>query len=198
MALIHFLKQSKRFAVICFAIGSAFIQAPVVWAQQKLLLPQSSIIFVSKQMGVPVEGYFKKIDATVTFNPAKPESASIALRIDMASATLGVPETDAELVKSDWFNVPKFPQAVFQSSSVKKMSAQNWEVAGKLSIKGQTRDVVVPVVLNQSGDVTTATGNFVVPRLTYKIGENAWADTSIVANEVQVKFKLALTGVGKL
>ena len=34
--------------------------------------------------------------------------------------------------------------------------------------------------------------------LAFKIGENEWADTSMVADEVQVRFRLALTGVGKL
>jgi hypothetical protein len=38
----------------------------------------------------------------------------------------------------------------------------------------------------------------VLKRLAFKIGENEWADTSMVADDVQVKFKLALTGVGKL
>ena len=72
------------------------------------------------------------------------------------------------------------------------------EVAGKLNIKGASQDVVVPVTLTQSGATTTATGAFLIKRLAFKIGENEWADTSMVADEVQVKFKLALTGVPKI
>jgi polyisoprenoid-binding protein YceI len=59
-------------------------------------------------------------------------------------------------------------------------------------------DVVVPVTLAQSGAQTTATGSFAIKRLTYRIGDNEWSDTSMVADPVQVKFKLTLTGVGKL
>ncbi len=59
-------------------------------------------------------------------------------------------------------------------------------------------DVVVPVTLAQSGATTTATGAFPIKRLTFRIGEQEWSDTAMVADEVQVKFKLALTGVGKL
>jgi polyisoprenoid-binding protein YceI len=149
-------------------------------------------------MGVPVEGRFKKFDAQISFNPAKPETSKIAFTVDTGSATLGVPETDAELPKAIWFNVPKFPQATFQSSSVKGLGAGKFEVAGKLSIKGLSRDVVVPVTLTQSGAATTASGSFALKRLAFKIGENEWSDTSMVADDVQVKFKLALTGVGKL
>jgi len=53
-------------------------------------------------------------------------------------------------------------------------------------------------VLAQAGGTTTATGSFVIKRLDFKIGDGDWKDTSMVANDVTVKFKLALTGVGAL
>jgi polyisoprenoid-binding protein YceI len=150
---------------------------------------------------VPVEGRFRKFDAQVAFDPAKPAASKIAFTVDVASATLGVRETDAELPKPVWFNTARFPQATFQSSSVKALGQGKFEVAGKLTIKGASSDVVVPVTLAQpSGPsgVTTATGSFPIKRLTFKIGENEWSDTSMVADDVQVRFKIALNGVGKL
>lgn len=191
---MHLIQSASRLLLVLAALGGA----NAVLAQQKLVPAQSEIVFVSKQMGVPVEGRFKKFDAQISFNPAKPDTSKIAFTVDTGSATLGVPETDAELPKPTWFNVPKFPQATFQSSSVKGLGAGKFEVAGKLSIKGFSRDVVVPVTLTQNGAATTATGTFSLKRLAFKIGENEWSDTSMVADDVQVKFKLALTGVGKL
>lgn len=191
---MHLIQSASRLLLVLAALGGA----NAVLAQQKLLPAQSEIVFVSKQMGVPVEGRFKKFDAQISFNPAKPDTSKIAFTVDTGSATLGVPETDAELPKPTWFNVPKFPQATFQSSSVKGLGAGKFDVAGKLSIKGFSRDVVVPVTLTQNGAATTATGTFSLKRLAFKIGENEWSDTSMVADDVQVKFKLALTGVGKL
>jgi polyisoprenoid-binding protein YceI len=166
-------------------------------AQQKLVPAQSEIGFVSKQMGVPVEGRFKKFDAQITFDPSKPQTGKIAFTVDIASATLGSPEPDAELPRSEWFNTAKFPQATFQSSSIKALGGGKFEVAGKLAIKGASQDAVIPVTLTASGATTMATGSFNLKRLAYKIGEKEWADTSMVADDVQVKFKLALTGVGK-
>ena len=69
-------------------------------------------------------------------------------------------------------------------------------MAGKLTIKGASANVVVPVTLAQAGATTTATGAFAIKRLDFKIGDGDWNDTSMVANDVQVRFKLALTGVG--
>ena len=149
-------------------------------------------------MGVPVEGHFKKFDAQISFDPAKPETSKIALSVDIASATLGVPETDAELPKAAWFDTAKFPQATFQSSSAKGLGGGKFEVAGKLTIKGASVPVTIPVTLTQSGATTLASGVLPLKRLAFKIGEGEWADTSMVADEVQVKFKFALTGVNKL
>jgi polyisoprenoid-binding protein YceI len=167
-------------------------------AQQKLVPAQSEIAFTSKQMGVPVDGKFKKFDAQIAFDPKQPDAARIAFTVDLASVSFGASETEAEVAKPDWFNTKAFPQATFQSSSVKATGPGKFEVAGKLAIKGASQNVVVPVTVSQAGGTTTAAGAFVIKRLDFKIGDGDWKDTSMVANEVNVKFKLSLTGVGAL
>ena len=167
-------------------------------AQQKLDPAKSEMAFVSKQMGVPVEGKFRKFDAQIAFDPKKPEAGKVSFTIDTGSASFGSPETDAEVVKPVWLGVVKFPQATFQSSAIKALGGGKFEVAGKLTIKGSSQNVTVPVALAQAGGTTTATGAFALKRLEFKIGENEWADTSMVANDVQVKFKLLLSGVPAL
>ena len=101
-------------------------------AEQKLVAAQSELVFVSKQMGVPVEGRFKKFDAQVAFDPAKLDTSKINFTVDLASATLGAPESDAEMPKPTWFNVPQFPKASFQSTSIKSLGAGKYDEAGKL------------------------------------------------------------------
>jgi polyisoprenoid-binding protein YceI len=187
----------KNYRVVS-AIGLFAALAAPAYAQQKIVAAQSEIAFTSKQMGVPVDGKFKRFDAQVAFDPKQPDAAKIAFNIDIGSATLGSSETEAELVKPDWFNAKLFPRATFQSSVVKATGPGKFEVAGKLVIKGASRDVVVPVALVQAGVNTTASGVFVIKRLDFKIGDGDWKDTSMVANDVQVKFKLTLTGVGAL
>jgi polyisoprenoid-binding protein YceI len=171
-------------------------------AQQKLVPAQSELGFTFKQMGVPVDGKFKKFDAQISFDAAKLDTSKVAFTVDMLSATLGDAAYDVELAKPNWFSTPKFPQATFASSSIKAMGGGKFEVAGKLSVKGVAQDVIVPITMTQAGAgaaaVTTAIGSFPMKRLTFKIGENEWADTSMVADPVQVKFKLALTGINKL
>lgn len=183
-------------AISTLALAAASFAMPA--CAQQLVPAGSEIAFTSKQMGVPVDGKFRKFDAKVAFDPKKPEAASIGFTIDLASVSLGAAETEAEVVKPDWFDTKKFPQATFQSSGVKAAGAGKYEVAGKLTIKGATQNVIVPVALAQAGGTTTASGSFVIKRLDFRIGDGDWKDTSMVANDVQVRFKLALTGIGAL
>ena len=187
----------KALPAVSALVVAAILASPAL-AQQKIVPAQSEIAFTSKQMGVPVDGKFKKFDAQVAFDPKQPQAAKIAFTIDLGSATLGSAETEAELARPDWFNTKMFPQATFESSAVKASAPGKFDVAGKLVIKGATQDVTVPVALTQAGANTTASGAFVIKRLDFKIGDGEWKDTSMVANDVQIKFKLTLTGVGPL
>lgn len=184
------------------ALALAFTAAMPVGAEPaatRLVADKSQITFVSKQMGVPVEGSFKKFDAQVAFDPRKPEGGTVALQIDTASAGFGVPMSDAELPKQPWFDAAHFPQASFQSSAIHALGDGKFEMAGKLTIKGVARHVTVPVgIVATGGNYAVATGSFTIQRLDYKVGDGEWTDTSVVANEVQVRFKLTLAGFGPL
>ena len=167
-------------------------------APARLVPAQSEITFQIKQSGVPVEGRFTRFDAQVVLDPKAPQTGSVTVSIDTASATVGFAESDAELPRPAWFAAQKFPRAVFQSSAIKGLGGGRFQAVGKLSLKGTSQDLVVPVTIAQAGAVSTASGEFVVKRLDFKIGENEWADVSLVANDVRVRFKLVLSGLGPL
>jgi polyisoprenoid-binding protein YceI len=184
----------KLAALVVIALAS--VAGPAAAAD--LLPALSELSFTSRQMGVPVDGRFKRFDAKLNFDPKKPETGQVSFSIELASVSLGAPELESELAKAPWFDSKKLPLASFQSSAIKARGGNQFEVSGKLTIKGQSRDIVVPIQLAQAGNVTAASGGFVLKRLEFKIGDGEWADTSLVANEVQVKFKLAFNGIAPL
>jgi polyisoprenoid-binding protein YceI len=188
--------------LFALTLAAAFIGAiaPPALAQPtaQLLSAQSEIVFTTQQMGVPVEGRFGKFSAQIALDPKQPATGRVAFTIDTGSARFGAAETDAEVPKPEWLNVPKFPQASFESTAIKALGGGRFEVAGKLSIKGRTQNVVVPVSVVQSGATSTATGTFTIQRLAFKVGEGDWADTQLVANDVAVRFKLLLAGMPPL
>lgn len=164
-------------------------------AQQRAVAAQSEIAFTSRQMGVPVEGHFRRFDADIAFDPRQPQAARVALRIDLASVALASAEAQAELAKPGWFDSRRTPIASFVSSVVRKLDANRYEVAGRLTIKGVTREIVVPVAVAASGAATSASGSFTLQRLAFGIGDGDWGDTSLVADEVLVRFRLLVEGV---
>jgi len=161
-------------------------------AQAQTVLPQGSEIrFTTRQMGVPVEGKFEKWSADLRFDPKNPAAGQVTFSIQTGSAVFGAAETDAEVKKPDWFDVAKFPTASFQSNAIKADGPGRYAVTGQLTIKGHSQALVVPVTL--AGN--TATGQCTIKRLAFQIGAGDWSDTSLVADEVQVNFKLALQGL---
>jgi len=152
---------------------------------------KSDLSFTFKQMGVPVDGKFRKFEAQLDFDPKKPETGKIAFTVDLGSVSLGDASFDAELAKTPWFDTKRNGKATFVSSGIKATGPGKYDVAGKLTIKGAVRDIVVPITLN--GGV--ASGALPIKRLDFKIGDGEWADTSVVANDVTVKFKLAFSGI---
>jgi len=65
---------------------------------------------------------------------------------------------------------------------------------GTLTLKGKSREMTVPVTYVPGKNASIFDGSFVLKRLDFGIGEGMWADLSTVANEVQVRFRIAATG----
>jgi len=148
---------------------------------------KSQITFASKQMGVPVEGKFGKFTAQINFDPAKPEAGRAQVEIDLNSIDTGSDDANTEVKRKSWFDTQNFPTAKFVSSSIKAMGGGKFEAAGKMTIKGRTLDMVAPFTFKPEGKDARFDGTFTIKRLSYGIGEGAWADTSTVADEVVVK-----------
>ncbi len=157
---------------------------------------RSVLGFGYKQMGVAMDGQFRKFTAQLNFDPAKPAVAKASLDIDVASIDTGSPEGNSEVVSKQWFDAKAFPVARFVSTSIKPLGGNRYEVAGQLTIKGRTRPVTAPTTVTLSGNNASFEGALVIKRADFAIGEGPWADFGTVANEVQIKFKV-LASSGK-
>jgi polyisoprenoid-binding protein YceI len=154
---------------------------------------RSSVAFTYKQMGVAVDGRFKRFSSQLSFDPAKPAAAKATFDVELASVDTGAPEGDDEVAGKLWFNTKAFPTARFVSGSVKALGGNKYEVAGQLSIKGKTQDVVVPATFTPQGNSGVFDGAFTIRRADFSIGEGSWAKFDIVANDVLVKFRITAT-----
>ncbi|PUE50371.1 polyisoprenoid-binding protein [Limnohabitans sp. 2KL-1] len=154
---------------------------------------KSSVTFSYKQMGVAMDGRFKKFAAQVNFDPAKAEQAKASFDVELASVDAGSSEADDEVVTKSWFNTAAFPKASFVAKQIKQTAPNQYEVQGTLSIKGLSRDVKFPMKHTAQGKDGLLTGGFSMKRADYSIGEGMWAKFDVVANDIQVHFSITTT-----
>jgi len=145
------------------------------------------------QMGVPLDGRFGKFDAQLSFNPAQLDTARAKIVIDISSIDTGSEEANDEVAGKLWFDTPTYPTATFVASGMKALGGNRYEASGKLSIKGRTQDVVVPVTFSADGTRGQFDGVLNIKRLDFAIGEGIWSDVATVANEIRIKFHFVVT-----
>ena len=148
----------------------------------------SKVAFQYQQLGVKLDGHFKQFSGQVSFDPAKPQTGKASLDVELGSVDAGSPDADSEVVTAPWFNVEKFPKAHFESTSIKAKGGDSYEIAGKLTIKGTTKDVSFPATFKADGN--KGTGSLSIKRGDFAIGEGDWASTDIVAGDVTIRFDL--------
>jgi len=157
-------------------------------AAQAIDAAKSKATATFKQMNVPVDGEFTKIAGTVSFDPAKPEAASASIEIDTAGFDLGMEDYNAEVRKKEWFDSKTFPKASFQSTAFKALGGDRYQASGKLSIKGKTTDISLPVTVKREAAATVFEGSLPVSRKTFSIGDPSWNE--VVDDLVTVKFRI--------
>ena len=163
-------------------------------APRHIVAEKSQIRFVTRQMNVAVEGAFRKFDATVAFDPAKPEATQAKFEVDLGSIDLGSAEGETEARRKPWLNVEAFPKASFVSTALKPAGTPGKFIAdGNLTIRGTTQKIAVPITISEAAGLRVVEGQFPLKRLQFTIGEGAWSDTDTVADEVLVRFRFALT-----
>ena len=100
---------------------------------QAVLIDKSEIRFISRQMGVNVEGRFRKWKANVDFRPKDLAKSKAEFEIDLSSIDLASEESETEVKRPRWFDTAKFPVATFQSTAMKDLGGDRYEIAGTLT-----------------------------------------------------------------
>lgn len=171
-------------------LASVLASAVAIAAPLKTDPAKSSVTATFKQMGVPVEAKFKQFTAQIDYDAAKPAASKASVEIQTGSFDLGDPDYNKEVTKKEWFNAAQFPKASFVSTSIAPAGAGKLTVNGKLSIKGRSADVSFPLSVKTEGGKQVFEGQLPIKRLAFNIGEGEWKDTSMVADEVVIKFRV--------
>lgn len=162
----------------------------------------SQVMFTVSHLVISeVTGNFKTFNGSVTSKSSDFTDAAIAFNIDVKSINTESEMRDTHLKGDDFFNAEKYPTIAFAGKGLKKVSGNNYQLAGNLTIRDVTKPIVLDVVY--SGTVKDPYGNTKagfkikgkVNRKDYNLKWNAMTEAggAVVGDQVEFVSNLQLT-----
>ena len=121
--------------------------------------------------GYSLTGSIDLKKANIVLDSSKLKSA--AMTIDMKSIVYSDEHLQEHLRGEDFFDVAKYPTAIFESESIKYSDATHATLKGKLTIKGITKSIQFPVTIQETNKGRTVNGKMVIDRTAFGIRYNS-------------------------
>lgn len=93
-------------------------------------------------------GFFPAVQGQLQFDPADWSQSRLEVHIPIASLQLGDAEWNRRILDHTFFDVKKFPEALFVSTKVQQEGDGKGTITGNLTLHGVTRPVTLAVTLN--------------------------------------------------
>lgn len=152
----------------------------------------SRLGFTVKHLTISViDGRFADYSVKVTASAADYSDAQIEVVAKTASIDTDIEMRDNHLRSADFFDVEKYPEMTFKSTSLKKIDDNTAKLYGNLTLLGVTKAVVLDVtyfgtVVNPMNNAETAGFQIkgIIKRSDFNLGSSF--PEAIVANDVQI------------
>ena len=160
----------------------------------------SNVYFSIEHIYAKVQGRFAAIAATVHFDPANLKESRFDFEIKVDSIDTGIKQRDDHLRSADFFASSDHPLITFTSNAVTAAGEGVYQVAGTLTVKGKSRDLVLPLTLAGVKDHPTTPGKQVagfngrlsVDRLALGVGDGKFYKMGLLGKDVDVLVTLEL------
>jgi polyisoprenoid-binding protein YceI len=136
-----------------------------------------------------VDGSFGKFDAKMTSSKEDFTDAVFEFTAEASSINTGNERRDGHLRSDDYFAAEKFPTLSFKSTSVKKVSGNNYQIVGNLTMRGVTKPLTLnatirgPIEGRQGKKIVGIKATGTVNRVEFGVGKSGAA----VDDEVEIK-----------
>lgn len=112
----------------------------------------SRLVFLVDHLGFSRSiGSFGAWQGSFRFDPEDWSSASVDVRIDIRSLEMGDETWNRTLLGRRWFDAEQYPEARFVASGLQALAPDRGELRGELTLRGQTRPLVLAVQVNRIG-----------------------------------------------
>lgn len=185
------------FILFSFLLMSGVSALAAEWEFDKA---HSSFRFGIKHIFSTVYGHFDDYSGKLIFDPDNLAGSMFRFEVKVDSIQTNVNKRDNHLLSGDFFNARKYSEIIFESSSVKHVGGKNYEVAGKLTMKDVTKDVVLPIVfhgikghpMEGSRKVAGFDTHLKVNRLEYHVGDGRFYEMGVVDKDVDIFVSLEM------
>jgi polyisoprenoid-binding protein YceI len=158
---------------------STAVQTPLPTGTWKIDPVHSSVEFQVKHLGIAtVKGQFKEFEGTLEVTA---DGVNAHGTVETASVDTREPQRDGHLRSADFFDVENNPKITFQSTSIKPIDDEDFEIEGDFTLHGTTLPLKLTATLE--GTETDHEGH---PR----VGLSATAQIS--RGDYDMKFNMAL------
>ena len=155
---------------------------------------------VKHMMITTIRGRFNELDLEVDFDESAPERSSVVARIATASLSTNQERRDGHLRSADFFDVERYPEMVFRSTSIAKVSDRDYEITGDLTIKDQTHPVVLDAELlgtvagMQGGRLTAVSADAKIDRKAWGLSWNVALESGgwLVGDDIKIHLEFEL------
>jgi polyisoprenoid-binding protein YceI len=131
--------------------------APIPGGDYKIDPAHSIIGFAIRHLEINwVEGRFKDFTGTIHYNDADVTKSSVEFTAKVESIDTGVEPRNKHLRTADFFEVEKYPEMTFKSTSVER-KGKSYVLHGDFTLKGVTKQVALPFTI--TGAIKDAQGN---------------------------------------
>ncbi|HEY2133842.1 MAG TPA: YceI family protein [Acetobacteraceae bacterium] len=129
---------------------AAFLAVGSARAEESYSIDQTfgSIMFSVSHLGLfSSQGQFRRFRGTLLLDASHPEWTRISVDVESASANMSSQEETAMLQSPDFFNVQKYPDVHFESTSVEPVASNHYVVRGQIEIRGITQPLILDAKL---------------------------------------------------
>ena len=160
----------------------------------------ASVNFSVNHFFSAVTGKFKVFSGNVVFEPTDLKGSKVSFEIMVSSIDTDDEERDSHLQSDDFFAAKKYTTIKFVSTGFTKISDTEYAVKGKLTMRGVTKEITLPLTISGRMDNPWKAGyeilgvkiDTTLDRTNYEVGTGSWAATSVVGDEVSISISMEL------
>jgi len=153
----------------------------------------ASLAFSFMQAGAENHGSFRQFTTGLTWDEKNPAAGSLDVTVQTASLETQDKDRNDTLAGADLFDVKKFPTAHYTANSFAKRADGGLEAVGKLTLRGVTKNLRVPLTIRTSGSGLELSGEVTIKRLDFGVGQGDWNSTEWVGDDVKLAYKVPMT-----